>query len=111
VIELIATVFNYRADKLQFFITTHSPYVLTVFNNLLQAGLLYGEDREDLSFHLEEVVPRYKALFPPDVSAYVLKDGKCNSIICSETGLIDAAIIDSVSDDLAIEFDKLLNLV
>jgi predicted ATP-binding protein involved in virulence len=110
VIELIATVFNYRKEKLQFFITTHSPYVLTALNNLLQAGLLYEESSQDRLHQLEKIVPRYKALTTSDLSAYVLANGKCSSIICSDTGLIDAKIIDSVSDELAIEFDKLLEL-
>lgn len=110
IIELIATVFNYRKEKLQFFITTHSPYVLTAINNLLQAGILYQNADEDVLRQLEKIVPKYKALNTSDLSAYVLADGKCNSIICPDTGLIDAKIIDSVSDELAIEFDKLLNL-
>jgi predicted ATPase len=110
VIELIATVFNYRKEKLQFFITTHSPYVLTALNNLLQAGLLYEESSQDVLHQLEKIVPRYKALTTSDLSAYVLANGKCSSIICSDTGLIDAKVIDSVSDELAIEFDKLLSL-
>lgn len=110
VIELIATVFNYRKEKLQFFITTHSPYVLTALNNLLQAGLLYEESSQDILHQLEKIVPRFKALTTSDLSAYVLANGKCSSIICSDTGLIDAKVIDSVSDELAIEFDKLLSL-
>ncbi|MEG3928982.1 MULTISPECIES: AAA family ATPase [unclassified Microcoleus] len=111
VVELIATVFNYRKEQLQFFITTHSPYVLTAFNNLLQAGLLYQESSEDVQHQLEKIVSRYKSLDVSDLSAYVLMDGKCSSIVCPETGLIDAKVIDSVSDDLAIEFEQLLNLV
>lgn len=110
VIELIATVFNYRKEKLQFFITTHSPYVLTAINNLLQAGLLYEEASQDLLPQIEKIVPKYKALNTSDLSAYVLANGECSSILCADTGLIDAKVIDSVSDDLAIEFDKLLNL-
>ncbi len=110
VIELIATVFNYRKEKLQFFITTHSPYVLTALNNLLQAGILYEESSQYILHQLEKIVPRYKALTTSDLSAYVLANGKCSSIICSDTGLIDAKVIDSVSDELAIEFDKLLSL-
>ncbi|CBN55413.1 MULTISPECIES: AAA family ATPase [Kamptonema] len=111
IIELIATVFNSRKERLQFFITTHSPYVLTALNNLLQAGLLYQESSEDIQHQLEEIVSRYKSLDVSDLSAYVLTDGKCSSIVCPDTGLIDARVIDSVSDELAIEFDKLLNLV
>lgn len=111
IVELIATVFNYRKEKLQFFITTHSPYVLTAINNLLQAGLLYEESNEEMHHQLEKIISRYKSLDISDLSAYVLTDGKCSSIVCPDTGLIDAKVIDSVSDDLAIEFDKLLNLV
>lgn len=111
VVELIATVFNYRKEQLQFFITTHSPYVLTALNNLLQAGLLYEESSEEVQHQLEKIVSRYKSLDISDLSAYVLMDGKCSSIVCPDTGLIDAKVIDSVSDDLAIEFDQLLNLV
>jgi AAA15 family ATPase/GTPase len=111
IVELIATVFNYRKEQLQFFITTHSPYVLTALNNLLQAGLIYEESSEDIQHQLEEIVSRYKSLDVSDLSAYVLSDGKCHSIVCPDTGLIDARVIDSVSDELAIEFDQLLNLV
>jgi predicted ATP-dependent endonuclease of OLD family len=110
IIELIATVFNYRKEELQFFITTHSPYVLTAINNLLQAGILYQTVDQDVLHQLEKIVPKYKALNTSDLSAYVLANGKCHSIICPDTGLIDAKIIDSVSDELSIEFDKLLNL-
>ncbi|MDB9514151.1 AAA family ATPase [Kamptonema animale CS-326] len=111
IIELIATVFNSRKEQLQFFITTHSPYVLTALNNLLQAGLLYEQSSQDIQNQLEEIVSRYKSLDVSDLSAYVLTEGKCSSIVCPDTGLIDARVIDSVSDELAIEFDKLLNLV
>ncbi|MEG4108228.1 AAA family ATPase [Microcoleus sp. S13_C5] len=111
IVELIATVFNYRKEQLQFFITTHSPYVLTALNNLLQAGILYQESSGDVQRQLEKIVSRYKSLDVSDLSAYVLMDGKCRSIVCPETGLIDAKVIDSVSDDLAIEFEQLLNLV
>jgi hypothetical protein len=110
VIELIATVFNYRKEQLQFFITTHSPYILTSINNLLQAGLIYEDAEQDILFQLEKIVPRYKALNPADLSAYLLESGHGKSIICPDTGLIDAKAIDSVSDDLAIQFDKLLDL-
>jgi len=85
--------------------------VLTSFNNLLQAGHLYEDSSLNMIPQLEKLVPKYKALNISEISAYVLENGKCKSIICNETGLIDANIIDSVSDDLAIQFDQLLNLV
>ena len=110
IIELIIIIFNARKKQLQFFITTHSPYVLTSINNLLQAGQIYEEANQDVLPQLEKIVPRYKALNPTDLSAYLLENGRGKSIICPDTGLIDAKAIDSVSDDLAIQFDKLLDL-
>jgi AAA15 family ATPase/GTPase len=110
VVELIATVFNFRPNQLQFFITTHSPYILTAINNLLQAGILYRDAEDEVLIKLKKIVPRHKALLTNELAAYSLVHGNCKSIICKETGLIDANIIDSVSDELAIEFDKLLNL-
>ncbi|OLT62414.1 AAA family ATPase [Moorena bouillonii] len=109
-VELIACVFNSDRKKLQFFITTHSPYILTSINNLIQAGMLYEESSEDVLPKLEEIVPRYKALSTLDLSAYVLENGKAENMLDKETGLIDANLIDGVSDELAIEFDELLDL-
>ncbi|MBD2484654.1 AAA family ATPase [Planktothrix sp. FACHB-1365] len=111
IVELIATVFNTNPDGLQFFITTHSPYILTATNNLLQAGLIYQDANDEVIKKLEKIVPRYKALFTEDVAVYSLMDGSCQSIISEETGLIDTNIIDSVSEELAIEFDQLLDLI
>ncbi|VXD23047.1 conserved hypothetical protein [Planktothrix serta PCC 8927] len=111
IIELIATVFNSKPDNLQFFITTHSPYILTAINNLLQAGLIYQDANDEVIKKLEKIVPRYKALLTEDLAVYSLMDGSCQSIISEETGLIDTNIIDSVSEELAIEFDQLLDLI
>ncbi|VXD22248.1 AAA family ATPase [Planktothrix paucivesiculata] len=111
IVELIATVFNTNPDGLQFFITTHSPYILTATNNLLQAGLIYQDANDQVIEKLEKIVPRYKTLLTKDVAVYSLMDGFCKSIISEETGLIDTNIIDSVSEELAIEFDQLLDLI
>jgi DNA-binding MarR family transcriptional regulator len=109
IVELIALTFNLQHDKLQFFITTHSPYVLTAINNLLQGGMLYAASRDEL-LQEHHVLPQFKTLSPGSLNAYGFENGKCISIIDHETGLIDARIIDSVSDSLAIEFDGLIRL-
>ncbi|NEO18693.1 AAA family ATPase [Moorena sp. SIO4A5] len=109
-VELIACVFNSDLEKLQFFITTHSPYILTSINNLIQAGILYKESSQDVLPKLEKILPRYKALSTSYLSAYVLENGKAKNIVCTDTGLINANLIDDVSDQLAIQFDKLLDL-
>ena len=110
IIELIATVFNSNHNQFQFFITTHSPYILTATNNLLQAGLIYQNSSQNILQKLNKVIPQFKALNNKDIAVYSLLDGKSKSIISEETYLIDTNIIDQVSDELAIEFDSLLEL-
>ena len=110
IIELISTVYNARKDSLQFFITTHSPYILTAFNNLIQAGILAEDATEEKIEQISQHVPKTRFLSPEEVAVYSLEDGYCKSIIDEKTGLIDANIIDEVSNELAIQFDQLLDL-
>lgn len=113
VIELIALVFNNLENKFEFFITTHSPYVLTALNNLMQAGDGYNEFGENpiKLENLKEIVSEFRALNPIQIAAYSLSDGECVSIIDPETQLIDGSMIDGVSDEIAVEFDSLLDLM
>lgn len=110
IVELISTVYNARKDSLQFFITTHSPYILTAFNNLIQAGILAVDATDEKIEQISKHVPKSRFLNPDEVAVYSLADGYCKSIIDQETGLIDANIIDEVSNELAIQFDELLDL-
>ena len=110
IVELISTVYNARKDSLQFFITTHSPYILTAFNNLIQAGILAEDATEEKIKQISQHVPKTRFLNPDEVAVYSLENGYCKSIIDQETGLIDANIIDEVSNELAIQFDELLDL-
>jgi len=109
-VELISTVYNSSKDNLQFFITTHSPYILTAFNNLLQAGLLAANATEEKKKEIARYVPTSRFLEPNDLAVYSLADGDCHSILDLETGLIDTNIIDDVSNELAIQFDQLLDI-
>ncbi|MDP8240010.1 MAG: AAA family ATPase [Candidatus Hatepunaea meridiana] len=110
VVELISTVFNGSPDKLCIFITTHSPYILTAFNNLMQAGSLEKTLPEEKKKELYAIIPKEKVLNPDCVKAYSLSNGKCNSIIDEDTSLINDNVIDEVSDEIAIEFGNLLEL-
>ncbi|MCW6038159.1 ATP-binding protein [Spirulina subsalsa FACHB-351] len=110
IVDLMATIYNLRKDRIQFFITTHSPYILTSFNNLLQAGMLAKSAHKDQLKRIVKIVPDSRFLNTDDLAVYSLSNGTCHSIISSETGLIEAEIIDSVSQNLAIEFDDLLEI-
>ncbi|MGL6342316.1 MAG: AAA family ATPase, partial [Waterburya sp.] len=110
IVELISTVYNARKDSLQFLITTHSPYILTAFNNLLQAGILAVDATDEKIQQISRHVPKTRFLMPQEVAVYSLENGYCQSIIDEETELIDTNIIDEVSNELAIQFDELLEL-
>jgi predicted ATPase len=43
VVELMARSFRARSGEMSLVITTHSPYILTSVNNLLQAGQVYSK--------------------------------------------------------------------
>ena len=113
IVELLGRVFRVNADEMSLVITTHSPYILTSINNLLQAGKLYRrcpetEGGSAMASRLSNIVP--SSFAPGEVSFYALEGGSAESIMDPETGLIDAAVIDQVSADIAIEFDKLLSM-
>ena len=90
-------------------ITTHSPYILTSINNLMQAGQLAKKDIVDPR-KLGQIVPKRYHVDPDDVAAYHFENGTATSIIDEEEGLIMADKIDDVSIDLSNQFNKLLDL-
>ncbi len=108
IVKLIATVFNVARNPEHFLITTHSPYILTAFNNLIQAGLMIEEGIDKKKVH--KVIPEFEILKPGVVSAFMMKNGQVKNIMDKESGLIDASLIDDVSEDIALEFDKMLDL-
>ncbi len=108
VVEMLAEVFGLQEGKMSVVITTHSPYILTALNNLLQAGRRYDGADAKLAKRLEAIVPRRRALQPGSVRAYAMEGGEAREIMDAETGLIDAAMIDGVSNELAVQFDRLL---
>lgn len=116
-IELVSTIYNTRKNKSQLIITTHSPYILTSFNNLMEAGnvekkILAEGDDEKLK-KLYDIIPKEQILNPEDVSAFsVTHDEKepVKLIIDKDSGLIMGDEIDDVSEETSVQFNKLLDL-
>jgi predicted ATPase len=117
IINLISSVFNLTNKRHKFIVTTHSPYILTAFNNLIQAN----NSLQELNSHqdkpttkvmnaLYKLVPKNQILDIADVRAYTLQNGKLTSIINEESKLIDTNIIDEVSTEFNVVFEKLLEL-
>lgn len=102
IVSLIALIYHHRQRSV---ITTHSPYILTAFNNYIYAydiAQKYGENR------IEGIVDKEFCINYDDFRAYTIEKGKLKSIKDDETRLIGMNIIDAVSDEFSMVFDKLI---
>jgi len=95
-------------------ITTHSPYILTAFNTLIEAWRV--GNKEGKHEQVAAIIPEKYWVNENDFAAYSIHDGVLTSIFSKEetgkegSGLIDGDFLDSVSDQLGSEFDKLLDI-
>ena len=104
-VEILASVVKKRNHNL--ILTTHSPYVLAKFNNLIKAGQLARKFRSDP--RLNAIVQEESWIPPKSVSAFAIIDNRLHPII-DEFGMIAADYLDEVSGDISTEFSKLLEL-
>jgi len=93
-----------------FTITTHSPYILTAFNNLIQAGNVAASKNYQNLDELYKVVPESEIVDFNDVSAYLVNNGTVQSILNQELKLIDANMIDEASNYSSEIFGKLISM-
>ena len=107
-IQLFAWLANDPILDFDWVITTHSPYTLSSFNNLIYAGQLASE-KPELKDEIARMVPERFWIENGSFRAYCIHDGVLSSIL-SESGLIDGEYLDSVSDTIEHEFDSLLRL-
>lgn len=91
-----------------FTITTHSPYILTAFNNLIQAGNVAASKNHQNLEELYKIVPKDEIIDFNDISAYLVNNGTVQSILDNELKLIDATMIDSVSRQFSNTFEQLV---
>lgn len=109
IVKLLARLCNSKNNNFQIFLTTHSPYVLTSFNNLFLAGQIIDKNQKKRE-QVESYIHSQEILSIHNVSAYALENGSCRTMLDQETGLIDAEILDSISEKINLEFDNLLNV-
>ena len=114
-IELLALMVNHN-DNNQLIITTHSPYVLTVFNNLLFANRVVEKNPSAVS-EVTEIIPKDSWLKANDFSAYSLGNQSvsedtnyCESIFNQEKGTIQQNYLDTVSEILGGDFQALYSI-
>ncbi|MDE6421960.1 MAG: ATP-binding protein [Muribaculaceae bacterium] len=88
-------------------IATHSPYILTAINIMMLANRASKTDKsafESLSIDIP-------LLDVTETSAWSVRDGKCESLLDSTTGLIDGTYLDNTSDiyeDLIINLNNII---
>jgi len=77
---------------MQIFISTHSPYIIESFNNHLKKYKIKDMDIDD------EEIEKIEAFDPKNLSAYLLENGKIDSIVDEEYGLLDDRLLNNFND-------------
>ncbi|MGD0938253.1 MAG: AAA family ATPase [Terracidiphilus sp.] len=107
-VRIFARMANEPALDAHWVITTHSPYILTAFNNLIEAGQA-ARNNPALHDEVAKIIPEQYWIKEGDFKAYAIEDGKLRSIL-NESGFIEGNYLDQVSEVIGNEFDKLLRL-
>jgi hypothetical protein len=109
--SIIASAYNARAREGNFTITTHSPYILTAINNLIQAGnVLRIVDNAKDRDRVFDIVPKDQIINFEHVAAYLVDKGTVKNLMDYENMLINAESIDVVSEHFSSKFEKLISL-
>jgi hypothetical protein len=110
-VRTFAWLANLSQLGMSYAITTHSPYILTAFNDLIKAGQIAAEMPAKAS-EIEKIIPRQYWIKPGDFAAYAFdgKDGILRSIMDDETKMINGDTLDDISSDIADEFGQLLEI-
>ncbi|KOS06969.1 hypothetical protein AM493_13705 [Flavobacterium akiainvivens] len=101
---------NIYNNKHSFLLPTHSPYVLSSLNNLVYAYTIGHLDNDAFKGQVKEIIPEKYWLNPNDIAVYYLGDGEAKDIFDREENLINTDYIDSVSEIISDEFDRLLSI-
>lgn len=87
-------------------LTTHSPYTLTIINNLIFAAKVGMKHPKQVG----DIIRKELWLPAAKVSAYLLQDGKASNIMDADLGEIKAELIDNISDQINLQYDQLLHI-
>lgn len=108
-VRILARLSYEPALDVSWVITTHSPYILTAFNNLIEAAQVAAA-KPELKSEVAKLIPEHYWIKPADFKAYAIEDGVLKSIVAEDTGLVSANYLDQVSETIGAEFDELLRL-
>lgn len=105
IVELIALTMNSCNSK--FLVTTHSPYILSSANLLIQSAMV---ENRVASKGEEVIVKKQLRIAPQKIAAYKIGESAkstLKSIMDRPTGLIESIEIDSISERINEESEKL----
>lgn len=104
-IQLLVLMLN-NSESNNLILTTHSPYTLTIINNLICAARVGRDNTEAVN----KIVDKSLWLPVERVSAYILMNGNAESIVDGETGEMKAEMIDEVSGIISKQYYKMSKL-
>ena len=107
-VETIKYIVEQVSSDNDLFLMTHSPYVLSTLNTLMMAYKA-GSLSEEARIEVSKLTKEEQWINPQEFSAYYLENGTARDIK-GRTGLISENDIDDISDDMACEFDELLEI-
>jgi hypothetical protein len=107
-VKLFAWLANDEILDFSWVITTHSPYILSAFNNLIEAGQA-ARNNPKLQDEVAKIVPEQYWIKEGDFKAYTIDAGVLKSIV-NESGFVEGNYLDDVSEAIGDEFDKLVRL-
>jgi predicted ATPase len=90
--------------------TTHSPYILSSLNNLIQAADAVDKDFRNTDVIRDKILGSDAFIGFDNISVYAMMDGRVKTIKDEELRLISQSALDSASDDISEDFSKLLEL-
>lgn len=115
VVSMIANSHHASYDSCSHTITTHSPYILTAMNNLIQSGNAENALRENSASpdefkKLYAITPKEEIIYFDEVRAYIIDNGTATNILNKELKLIDANSIDKISNIFSEKFNSLVEM-
>jgi len=111
IVNILSRIYN--TTNSSYFITTHSPYILSSINNLVTLSEALDKNNTDAKAikEITKLLPVENKVNFKDISAYSIENGRASSITDDQNHLVGVSVIDSVSDTFEEEFDSLLNFL
>jgi AAA15 family ATPase/GTPase len=91
------------------FLSTHSPYILSSMNNLIQAKESATKDA-GASARVKKIVGQSDFMNFDEISVYGINNGLVKSLLDEDNRLIAQSFLDSVSIDISKEFSDLIDV-